>query len=286
MTIIKKALLDNAKNLQATSDSPTLDAEVLLGYVLGISKEKLYGRLEQNLAADQLKKFQRLIARRQKHEPVAYITNHKEFYGLDFYVDERVLIPRPDTEVLVEEVIARYGNKNRKKIIADIGTGSGCIAVALAKNLPAAKIYAVDISKKALEVAKTNVVKHGTQKKINLLPGDLLEPLPEKVDFVIANLPYISPERFQKTEKGMPKDVRLFEPQTALLADEGGAKIYRLLLEQISQHLKAGGVIFLEIDPLVARDVTKLAQKYFPHDTPQIKKDLAGKKRVLIIETP
>ncbi|NQV12892.1 MAG: peptide chain release factor N(5)-glutamine methyltransferase [Parcubacteria group bacterium] len=279
--IIKKARQNASKNLQATSDSPTLDAEVLLCLVLGISKEKLYGRLEQNLTAEQQKKYWQLVTRREKHEPIAYITKHKEFYGLDFYVDERVLIPRPDTEVLVETVIEEYGDVAKSKTIADIGTGSGCIAVALAKNLPQAKIYAVDISPEALAVAKINIKKHEVQGQIELKQGNLFEPLPEKVDTVVSNPPYLAQERTNEIKS----DVIDHEPHQALFAGSDGLKYYQELLAQAQNHLRPSGLITLEIDPLVVEDVTQLAQKYFPPNTPQIKKDLAGKERVLIIKT-
>lgn len=278
---IKATLREATKSLQTTSDSSALDAEVLLCYVLEVTKEKLYGQLEQDLTADQLEKYKRLVARRQKHEPVAYIVRHKEFYGLDFYVDERVLIPRPDTEVLVAKVIDKYGVKNERKIIADVGTGSGCIAVALARNLSRAKIYAVDVSEEALAVAKINIEKHKAQKQIKLLAGDLLEPLPEKVDIIVSNPPYIA-----RGEIGNLKPTVVdHEPRQALLAGSEGLQFYQKILGQACDYLRPKGFIALEIDPLVAKQVFQLAQKYFPHSTPQIKKDLAGRERVLVVET-
>ncbi|MBU1178083.1 peptide chain release factor N(5)-glutamine methyltransferase [Patescibacteria group bacterium] len=281
---IKKVLQKALKSLQAISDSSALDAEVLLCFVLGVTKEKLYEQLDQELPAEQQKKYWQLVTRRQKHEPIAYITKHKEFYGLDFHVDERVLIPRPDTEVSVETVIEKYGDTTQQKIIADIGTGSGCIAVALAKNLPVAKIYAVDISAEALAVAEINVAKYKMPKQVTLLQGNLLEPLPEKVDIIVANLPYVTPERLKNTARGVSKDIRLFEPKIALLAREGGVEIYKKLLSQTQPHLKPGALIFLEIDPTFTKKLVQLAQKYFPPSYPQIKKDFAGKERVLVIE--
>ncbi|MFH2105412.1 MAG: peptide chain release factor N(5)-glutamine methyltransferase [Parcubacteria group bacterium] len=278
---IKKVLQKALKSLQVVSDSPALDAEVLLCFVLDISKEKLYGQLGQDLTANQLEKYQQLTVRRQKHEPIAYITKHKEFYGLDFYVDKRVLIPRPDTEVIVETVIEKYGNISQQKFIADIGTGSGCIAVALAKNLPAAEIYAIDISPEALEVAKTNIAGHKVQKQVTLLRGNLLELLPEKVDIIVSNPPYLAQERADEIKP----EVIDHEPHQALFAGSDGLKYYQKLLAQACNYLKSPGLIVLEIDPLVVEDITQLAQKYFPSNTPQIKKDLAGKERVLIIKT-
>ena len=229
-------------------DSSALDADILLSFVLKKSKEFLYTYPEKKLTKNQLAKFNQLINRRLKREPVAYLINRKEFYGLDFYVDKNVLIPRPLTESLVEQVIKEVGNK--KATIADIGTGSGCIAIALKKHLPQATIYATDISPAALKVAKKNAKKHRV--KIKFLKGDLLKPfLPsrkatrpgrvafKKIDIIIANLPYLI--------KNQIKNELKYEPKTALL---GGDKYIKELLRQVKKlNPPSGGQlkkIFLE----------------------------------------
>jgi len=278
---VKQTLKNSTDNLSNISSTPSLDAEVLLCYVLKIGKTKLYQDLEKKLSTEQLKKYQTLIAQRKKYKPVAYLTRHKEFYGLDFYVDERVLVPRPDTELLVEEII-KYAkkNKNQQLEIADVGTGSGCIAIALAKYLPAAKIYAIDISPKALAVAKINMGKHHLAKQIKLLRGDLLAPLKKKVGIIVANLPYLA----QKNIPHIAPDVIDYEPAQALFAGADGLKYYQKLLSQANYYLRQPGLIVLEIDPSFKDKILRLAQKAFSKSKITIKKDLAGQDRVLIIK--
>ena len=283
--LLRQALKEATDNLHDTSSTPALDAEVLLGYVLGIDKTKLYQKLNNKLDEDQLQKYQKLVVRRQQHEPVAYIVKHKEFYGLDFYVDKRVLIPRPETELLVEEILQYAKEIGKQELeICDVGTGSGCIAVTLAKNLPTAKIQAIDISAAALEVAGINVKKHEVQKSVKLLRGDLLKPLKKKVDVIVANLPYVTKKRLESTEAGTTKDVRFYEPKTALLAEKGGVELYEKLLVQAPGYMKKGGLVILEIDSSFKEIISKLAQKYFPRGKITIKKDLARQKRVMRIK--
>ncbi len=271
----KQALIWAQKKLKA-SKTASLDAEVLLAFVLKKSKEFLYTHPEKTLTSQQAQRLKFLINRRAKGEPVAYLTNHKEFYGLDFYVDKRVLIPRPETELLVEEVI-KFVNK-KKTTIADIGTGSGCIAITLKKYLPQATIYATDISKPALAVAKKNAKKH--QVKIKFLPGDLLKPLVRKrnvdvslaeIDIVVANLPYL------------PFSLK-YEPQRALKAGRYGLKTYQEFFEQIKKGAVNPQIIFCEINNLYLSPLKNLLKKYFPSSQFKIKKDLAGLSRILIIK--
>lgn len=230
---IKQALKQAAQKLAAAGiDSSALDADILLSFVLKKPKEFLYTYPEKILTKNQLTRFNQLINRRAKHEPVAYLTQHKEFFGLDFYVDKNVLIPRPLTESLVEQVIKEVGNK--KVVIADIGTGSGCIAIALKKHLPQATIYATDISAAALLVAKKNARKHRV--KIKFLQGNLLEPLKnKKIDIIVANLPYLN--------KNQIKNELTFEPKIALL---GGKKYIKELLRQAKKLKYQPKKIFLE----------------------------------------
>ncbi|OGF21082.1 protein-(glutamine-N5) methyltransferase, release factor-specific [Candidatus Falkowbacteria bacterium RIFOXYB2_FULL_38_15] len=265
MTI--KQILINTKNI-----SP-LDAEILLSFVIKKSKEFLYTYPEHKLTIGQIKNFKNLVNRRTKDEPVAYLTNHKEFYGLNFYVNKNVLIPRPETETLVEEIIEN--NKNKKITIADIGTGSGCIAITLAKFLPKAKIHATDICKKALNVASKNAETHNV--KINFIQGDLLEPLKnKKIDIVVANLPYGWKE--WKNISSAETSGLNFEPQKALFTEENGLYLYRKLFEQIQLPV----TLYLEFDPRQKKDLQKIIKKYLPKYKIKIKKDLAGRDRVLI----
>lgn len=178
-------LLETAK-----IDSPSLTAEVLLRHALNMTRVQFFQQPGIVLTPEQETIFWGLINRHIKGEPVAYLTGHKEFYGLDFQVDNRVLIPRPETELLVEKVLETAGHKEPDSI-ADIGTGSGAIAVALACFMKTVKIFAIDISPEAIEVARLNSRKHGMDERIKFLIGDLASPLPEPVDVITANLPYV-----------------------------------------------------------------------------------------------
>ncbi len=278
---IKQALSKATKLLAKASRTPSLDAEVLLQFTLKIEKHKLFQDLAENISPRQLKRFNKLVARRKQSEPIAYLINNKEFFGLDFYVDKRVLIPRPETEILVEEAlkIARK-NKKDKPSIVDVGTGSGCIAVSLAKNLSNGKIFAIDKSLSALKVAKKNIDKHKLNSKIKLVRGNLLAPLKNRVDIIIANLPYLTLAKINATEES----VRKYEPRMALLAGKKETTLYEKLLEQTPQYINKNGFILLEIDPLFRKETINLVKKYFPAAKISIKRDLAQKERVAIIK--
>ena len=169
---------------------PTLESELLLRQTLNLNRVQLYLELEHEFNPEYEEAFWRIVRRRLKGEPTAYITGNREFYGYDFYVNQNVLIPRPESELLVEKTLILAKNY-RAPVIADIGTGCGAIAISLALNLPQSKIYATDISAPALEIALKNCQKYGVTDKIRLLFGDMLKPLFEPVDFIVANLPYI-----------------------------------------------------------------------------------------------
>ncbi|MFA6296064.1 MAG: peptide chain release factor N(5)-glutamine methyltransferase [Patescibacteria group bacterium] len=286
---IKNLLNKSIKELKGISSSPDLDCEILLSFVLKKNKEYLFANSEIELNEKQIEQFNQLLERRKKHEPIAYIINNKEFFGLNFYVDKRVLIPRPETEILVEEVIreqklrrSAFSGESRASSrlelkIADVGTGSGCIAVSLAKNLENAKIFAIDLSYDALEVAKINVEKN--KANVELLQGNLLEPLLEnKVDIICANLPYITVEQLDLTEE----DVRKFEPKTALIVKEE-TTLYSELLDQAPRYLNKNGIIFFEIDPVFKDKMINLVKEKMPEAKYEIKNDLGGCERVMII---
>lgn len=232
-----------AKLHQAKIKTAALDAAVLLGFVLNKPKEYIYAHPEKWLTEKQRMFLNKIIVQRAKGAPVAYLTGHKEFFGLDFIVDNHVLIPRPKTEILVERAMALinenfHGGRVR---IADIGTGSGCIAVALAKNIPNAKIFSVDISAAALKIAKRNARRHGVSKQIRFYQGDLLRPLQNKsIDILVANLPYLRSSRIRG-------DVR-FEPRAALVSGVNGLAHYKRLAEQLAQKISMPRFIILEAD--------------------------------------
>lgn len=228
-----------ATNKLSKIKSASLDAEILLSWTLKKPKSYLYTYPERKLINRELAKYKQYISRRAKGEPVAYLIGHKEFYGLDFLVNKHVLIPRPETELLVEEVL-----KNKKiKRIADIGTGSGCIAIALAKNNPKLKIYATDISANALIIARKNTKKYKL-KNIIFKKGNLLEPVKNmKLDAIIANMPYLSKKIYKKNYDNLK-----FEPKIALLAGDDGLDCYRKLFHQINKLKHPPKYIYCEIN--------------------------------------
>jgi release factor glutamine methyltransferase len=268
-----KQALSRARDIltqNKVEDTP-LECEILLRHTLGISRTQLYLELDRNLSPEQDAVFRQLVERRLSGEPAAYITGHREFYGLDFYVDSRVLIPRPESELLVEEAL-RLAQEHPLSTIAEVGTGSGAIAVSLALELPEAKIYATDISAPALEAAGINCRKHGVGDRVNLLQGDMLDPLPQAVDLIIANLPYVRKSELSGTS---------FEPLLALDGGGDGIEKIRRLCRQAGNKLRPGGFLLLEIGQGQGRAVTALLNTLFPRSKINILPDLSGIERVV-----
>jgi len=265
---------------EASIESPQLDAEVLLAHALGATRSELYARLDEKPQEATDETFRSLVARRLRHEPVAYITGQKEFFGLDLQVDRRVLIPRPETETLVE-VALTIARQKRVPLLAEVGVGSGAVAVALAVNLPWAEIYAIDSSSDALVVAENNCRNHNVLDRVHLLLGDLLEPLLEPVALIVANLPYVA----QHELKDLAPDITQYEPLTALDGGPDGLDLFRRLLEQAGPCLQPPGMICLEIGATQASAVNELARVHFPAATVALVRDLAGLDRVAIIVT-
>ena len=277
MTI--KQALAHAREILVTNnieDAP-LECELLLRYTLKISRVQLYTDLDHELSPEQERTFWHLIERRKNGEPTAYITEHREFYGLDFYVDPRVLIPRPESELLVEEALS-LAQSQTISTIADIGTGCGAIAISLTLNLPQAKIYATDISAHALDVALLNCQKHGVVDRVFLLQGDILEPLPEPVDLIIANLPYV-----KDSELPAPN----FEPVLALNGGSDGLEKIRQLCNQASHKLRPEGSLLLEIGQGQRETINKFLGSFFPNAEIEVMPDLSGIERVVrLIQLP
>ena len=251
-----------------------LEGELLLRHTLNISQTQLYLDINRELSPEQEKAFWHLIERRLNGEPTAYITGHREFYGLDFYVDPNVLIPRPESELLVERALqlARY---HPMTTIAEIGTGCGAIAVSLALNLPQAKIYATDISAPALKVARFNCQKHGVIDRVRLLLGDMLDPLPEPVDLMVANLPYVK-------ESELPTQLPVsFEPRLALNGGPDGLERIRRLSCQLNDRLRPEGYLLLEIGQGQRKAVTTLLSSLFTSAKIEVTPDLSGIDRVV-----
>jgi release factor glutamine methyltransferase len=214
------------------------------------------------------------------HEPTAYITGHKEFFGIDFRISPGTLIPRPETELLVEKAIELANAAFPQScLIADIGTGCGAIAIAIALHLPEVKIYASDISAAALEVARSNCRYHGVRDRITLLHGDLLEPLPEPVHLIVANLPYIRESELPT----LPPEISMFEPQIALAGGRDGLKQIERLLSQAGTKLLPQGAIMLEIGYEQGQTASELAKQYIPDARVNVITDLAGLDRLIQI---
>ena len=260
-------------------ENPRLEAELLLRHLLKLDRARFYVDLERELTAEQVKHLNSLLQRRNRHEPLAYIIGYKEFFGIEFYVDCRVLIPRPETELLVEQAL-ELANSCRPCIIADIGTGCGAIAIALALNVPQTKVYATDISAPALEVAAINCQRHGVADSIFPLQGDLLEPIPELLDLIVANLPYVKSSDIAE----LSAEIQLFEPLLALDGGADGLKWIRKLLSQAGDRLNRDGAILMEIGYDQATAVTNLARELIPGAEIRIVPDLSGHDRVAIIE--
>ena len=281
---IKKVLTNSKKSLSPTSKTPHLDSEVLLSYALGKPREWILAHPEREITKNQEKKFLGLVKKRKAGEPVAYLTGHKEFYGLDFVVDKRVPIPRPETEMLVEEIIhcTRDAGVPPAYCIVDVGTGSGCIAITLAKHLSHVKIIATDISQDVLQVAKKNAKKHQVDKQITFIKGNLLESCLKNIKqfpspIIVANLPYLPQKIYDSTDKSVQQ-----EPAQAHLGGKKGSELIEKFLKQAVQ-LKPS-VIFLEFHYQYKNELEKIAAKYFTHQKIKFKKDLQGKTRFLIIK--
>lgn len=269
---LKQALSHAREFLTASNvDYASLESELLLRHTLGISQVQLYQDLTRELNPEQERAFWELVERRAKGEPSAYIMGHREFFGLDFHVNPDVLIPRPESELLVEKALS-LAQSRAITTIAEIGTGCGAIAITVALNLPQATIYATDISAPALKVARINCQKHGVTNRVHLLQGDLLDPMPEPVDLIIANLPYV---------KGGELPQPNFEPRLALDGGPDGLEKLNKLCHQVNDKLRPDGCLLLEIGQGQGRAVTTLLHSLFPSAKIEITSDLSGIERVV-----
>ena len=258
-------------------DSPRLDAEVLLSHVLGKDRLYLYVHFDQPLEGDELATFREVVKKRAARVPIAYIIGQKEFMGLDFIVTPDTLIPRPDTEILVEAALNRLQPVDKPSIL-DLGTGSGAIIISLLHNLPEAAGTAVDISEGALSVTRQNAARHKAAERLTLLKGDLFEPVTGVFDAILSNPPYIPDAEIA----GLQPEVRR-EPVGALAGGKDGLDFYRRIVATASGYVKTGGFLALEVGIGQAQDVAALA-----HNTPftveEIIKDYGGVDRVVILQ--
>lgn len=258
--------------------SARLDAEVLLSFCLGRDRLDFLKNPEMPISETQASLFKKIIARRLLWEPVAYITGRKEFWSFTLEVNNSVLIPRPDTEILVEEALSICRKINSSEInIIDMGTGSGAIAIALAKEMPHAKIVAIDISSAALAVATKNACNLGLKNQIDFRPGNLFEPVDDFFDIIVCNPPYISAQDYEK----LPTGVKDYEPQDALLAGKKGTEFYEKLIYQTDGYLKKNGWILLEIGATQEVVVRKIIEASGIFDSIGVRTDYAGLPRVI-----
>jgi len=273
---IGRSLRQAVAELHPVTDVPRLEAEVLLAHVLKASRTTLLTHPERSLSARQLANYRTLIRRRASGYPLPYLTGRAEFYGLEFEVTPEVLIPRPETETLVDLALAR-----RPATVVEVGAGSGCIAVSLAVNLPEATICAIDISPAALAVARRNVERHAVSARVHLMVGDVFNPRPGPVDLIVSNPPYIP----TSMRASLPASVRNHEPRLALDGGVDGMRIIQRLLAQAPAVLKPGGGLLIEIGADQGEAASRLAHTFFPQATVHIHPDLAGRDRVLEILT-
>jgi len=279
--ILREALQSTTQTLcRAGIADASVEAELLLGYALGMSKTQIYTEPERSLTSVETEHLRHLVRRRLDHEPAAYILGHCEFYGIDFYIDHHTFIPRPETELLVEkavELAQRISHQGEQITIVDIGTGCGAIAVSLALALSQAKIYATDVSAAALQVAEINCRRHGVNSQVKLLQGNLLEPLPQPVDMIVANLPYIKGCEF----KDLSPEIRDYEPTMALAGGEDGLDRIKQMLEQMPGKLSYGACFLLEVGQGQGEMVISLIKSYFPEVSIELISDLGGIERVV-----
>ena len=233
------------------ADSPRLDAEVLLASALGCRRIELYTAFEEVPGDERRTAFRELVRRRAEGTPVAYLVGRREFYSLSFRVGPGVLIPRPETELLVVALLdlAKGLPSGTPLAIADLGTGSGILAVCAAKHLPNARVTATDISPAALEIAAANAAEHGVAQRIELVQGDLLVAVPpqQRFDFILSNPPYVSTAELEK----LSREVKDYEPREALVAGPRGTEVIERLVPQAAERLNPGGHLLVEISPMI-----------------------------------
>ena len=262
------------------SDSPRLDAELLLAQALGCKRIELYTAFDALPAEEARAAFRDLVRRRAEGVPVAYLVGHREFYSLSFRITPAVLIPRPETEFLVIALLDLAKQRHEPQLwICDVGTGSGIIAVSVAKYLPRARLTAIDRSAEALAVARENAAAHGVQDRIELVCSDLFAALPadRRFHLVVSNPPYVSQAEFA----ALAPDVRKYEPREALVAGPRGTEVIEALLPQAAQRLLPGGHLLLEISPMIHDAVRSLVSADARFQLGPTVNDLAGLPRVL-----
>jgi release factor glutamine methyltransferase len=276
---VRDILNESTKALEAADiPSARLDAEVLLSFCLGCDRLEFYKNPVMTISETQLNAFRNLIARRLQWEPVAYITGRKEFWSFTLEVNSSVLIPRPDTEIIIEEALDVYRNFTSLPVrILDIGTGSGAIAIALAKEIPGAKVVATDISIAALNLAQKNAATLGLKEKIDFRQGNLFEPVDGFFNIIVSNPPYIAANDYEE----LPASVKAFEPREALFAGESGLEFYEKLIYQADGYLQKNGWLLLEIGAKQEAGIRGIIEGSGFYDSIEMRRDYAGLPRVI-----
>jgi release factor glutamine methyltransferase len=263
--------------------SPRLNAELLLMFTLSCDRAYLFAHPERKLSGEEESSYEAALAERVRGVPAQYIIGHQEFWGMDLIVTPAVLIPRPETEHVIETVFelgaAELRGPKSKLRIVDVGTGSGCIALALAKELPHAEIHATDISPDALEIARANAARHQLERRIHFRQSDLVEGLKRDVDFVVSNPPYVG----DSEEDQVQLEVRKFEPRNAVFAGPAGTEVIARLIPQAWKILRPGGWLIMEISGTIAQEVRKLLEGW---QEVEIKPDLQSIPRVVQARKP
>ena len=281
MAVLRTVIQDTHQKLESAGiPDARLEAEVLVMSVLRMPRQAIFAEQEREVSEQQQVALDELLERRYTREPLAYILGQREFYGINVVLTPAVLIPRPESEGLVEHALfmAMMGMESTDLTIADVGTGSGAIAINLAIHLPMGRIFAVDVDDSVLDVASYNIRAHGVGDRVSLGIGDLLDAVPEPLDLIVANLPYIPTDRISTLQPEVQK-----EPVLALDGGADGLDLIRRLLAQAENKLKSHGIILLEMDPDQVPVVAELALQHFPKGSTDVEQDLAGMDRILVI---
>ena len=280
--IVSEALRRGTRLIESTgSDEARLEAELLLMHALKTDRVHLYERLQDDLTTRASEYYQRLLDRRRVHEPTPYIVGHKEFFGMEFEVSRSTLIPRPETETLVELIIdfARDRSTHNRFTAVDVGTGAGVIAIAMACELPNARVIATDVSKRAMALALRNAERHDVAERIEFVDGDTLFPVEGTTNVIAANLPYVTTEDWLAA----PPEIREWEPRKALDGGVDGLRCIRRLFRQAPEKLARDGALFAEIGDRQGKAARSLAEEAFPEAEVEIRPDLAGRDRVICV---
>lgn len=283
---VGESMRDAARRLrEAGIEDAELEVDILLRHALNLNGDRahLLAILHDPLPDAVAARFEALVARRLSREPTAYIVGHREFYGLELECGPEALIPRPETELLVDIALAwlrEQGAALQRPLIVDVGTGNGALAVALAVHCPPAQVLAIDTSAPALLLARRNAARHGVADRVALLRGDLLTPLRAKADVVVANLPYVSAEDWAN----LAPEITRYEPREALVGGPRGTETIERLLSQAPSYLASPGLLLCEIGDQQGEALRAAAVRAFPDAWVEVRQDLAGLDRVLYVE--